>query len=199
LVEAAADRLGITLNAVRQRLKRGTLAGHKTPAGWVVVLPTDHPTIPDHGRSSTDRPPAGSRPATDRPRDQLDVAPLADLIADLTRENRRLAETAATLAERNRVLTERLLALESGPLPNEWAATKAPATHSEAPGATEPAEMEVFVPATRSTTMVAALVWSVTEDRPAWYVAVGETLTRERTELVVAAFRDEAVRPLRAY
>ena len=41
-LEEAADRLGITANAVRQRLKRGTLAGHKTPAGWVVVLPTDH-------------------------------------------------------------------------------------------------------------------------------------------------------------
>jgi hypothetical protein len=35
--------LGITANAVRQRLKRGTLPGEKTAAGWVVWLPTNRP------------------------------------------------------------------------------------------------------------------------------------------------------------
>src|SRR5215207_9065020 len=33
-IEEAAAALGITVNAVRQRLKRGTLTGIKTDAGW---------------------------------------------------------------------------------------------------------------------------------------------------------------------
>ena len=122
-VEAAAIALGISANAVRQRIKRGTLTGHRTPAGWVVALPTDQPTTPFVGRSPTNQPPTGSRPTTDRPADQAAIAPLAELIGDLTRENRRLAETAAILAERNRLLSERLLALDAGPVsppPRPW-------------------------------------------------------------------------------
>ncbi len=41
-IEEAAAALGISVNAVRQRLKRGTLTGIKTDAGWLVdVLPTN--------------------------------------------------------------------------------------------------------------------------------------------------------------
>ena len=51
-IDEAAAVLGITANAVRQRLKRGTLAGEKTLRGWVVWLPTDQPTtepvVTDH-------------------------------------------------------------------------------------------------------------------------------------------------------
>ena len=134
----AADRLGISPNAVRQRLKRGTLAGHKTPSGWVVIAPTDHPTAADRGRSATHRPPEWSRPSADRPTDQVDIAPLAELIGDLTRENRRLAETAAILAERNRLLSERLLALEAGSVSTEAAIVgDAPVAAPDAPGSTD--------------------------------------------------------------
>ena len=44
------------------------------------------------------------------------IAPLADLIANLTRENRELAETATLWQERARYLGEQLRALEAGPI-----------------------------------------------------------------------------------
>ena len=114
-VEAAAIALGISPNAVRQRIKRGTLTGHRTPAGWVVALPTDQPTIHLVGRLPTDRPATDPRPTTDRPADQAAIAPLADLITDLTRQNRELAVAAALWQERARHLEGRVLALEAGP------------------------------------------------------------------------------------
>ncbi len=83
-IEEAAARLGITVNAVRQRIKRGTVEGYKTPAGWVVVV--DRPT--------TDQGPTDHRPTTTDQAGNMDLAPLTAVIADLTRENRQLAEVA---------------------------------------------------------------------------------------------------------
>jgi hypothetical protein len=67
------------------------------------LRPTDH-------RSGT------TRSATDRPGDQASIAPLAELIAELTRENRELAAAAAQWQERARFLGERLQALEARPV-----------------------------------------------------------------------------------
>ena len=53
-LEEAALRLGITVNAVRQRLKRGTLIGVKTTHCWLVDWrPTNNE---DDSRSSTNQP-----------------------------------------------------------------------------------------------------------------------------------------------
>ena len=111
-IEAAADRLGITVNAVRQRIKRGTLEGYKTPTGWVVVI--DQPTTDRPPTSSTDqRPTTGDQPINQRPTttDQaatVDLAPLAAVISDLTRENRQLAEAATAWQVRAMQAEERL-------------------------------------------------------------------------------------------
>ena len=92
-IDGAAAVLQITPNAVRQRIKRGSLRARKTDAGWRVWVPADHATMPAAGRSATDRP----RPAARmRPTDQTDLAPLADLIARLSRENAELAANSAT-------------------------------------------------------------------------------------------------------
>jgi hypothetical protein len=130
-LEEAAERLGITVNAVRQRLKRGTLQGKKTPAGWVVVVPTNLATTTDHGRSVSDQPSTTGRSATNRPPDQASIAPLAELIAELTRENRDLAAAAALWQERARFLGERLQALEAGPIAGDVEDT--PRAHESGP------------------------------------------------------------------
>ena len=122
-IEVAAVTLGITVNAVRQRLKRRTLQGHKAATGWVVFLPTDQPTKSHLEHQPTNRPTVMEQPLTDRPTDQAAIAPLADLIADLSRENRELAAAAALWQERARYLGERLHALEAGPMPTSGLAT----------------------------------------------------------------------------
>ncbi len=97
-IAEAALTLGITVNALRQRIKRGTVQSIKTQAGWLVA--TDHrPTTTDH------------RPTT---LDTATMAPLAAMVADLARENRDLAAAAAVWQERARVLEDRLLALSAG-------------------------------------------------------------------------------------
>ncbi len=45
-IAEAAARLGITIDAVRKRIQRGKMAGHKTDNGWVVVW-TETDTRPD--------------------------------------------------------------------------------------------------------------------------------------------------------
>jgi len=115
-LEETAERLGISINAVRQRIKRGTLPAERTPAGWVVSLATDHTAHAGQGRRPTDQPRGASRPATGRPIDPSAIGPLADLIADLSRENRELAAAAALWQERARFLGEQLWALEAGPI-----------------------------------------------------------------------------------
>jgi hypothetical protein len=135
-IEAAADRLGITVNAVRQRIKRGTIEGYKTPAGWVVVI--DRPT--------TDRPATEPTEPTDQPTNQrptttdqappVDLAPLAAVISDLTRENRQLAEAATAWQIRAMQAEERLTQLTAGHDGDGDAPDAPPA----APGATETPE-----------------------------------------------------------
>ncbi len=139
-IEEAAARLGITVNAVRQRIKRGTVEGYKTPAGWVVVVerpttdqePTDRPTTAtDHTTRPTNR-----RPTTTDQAGNVDLAPLAAVISDLTRENRQLAEAAAIWQVRAVQAEERLKQLTAGDDTPTDAPSAAPEPHHEA----QPAE-----------------------------------------------------------
>jgi hypothetical protein len=123
LDEAATD-LGITVNAVRQRIKRGTLIGIKTDTGWLVDI--------DH-RPATDRPMVGAtgQPTNHatKPTDQqptIDLAPLAEVIDDLTRRNAELAAAAAMWQTRAAHLEGQLKQLGTG--------ETRPDTSSEAPG-----------------------------------------------------------------
>lgn len=109
-LEQAADQLGISVNAVRQRIKRGTLSAERGVDGWVVFLATD----PVAGRRPTDRPTTTARATSNQPPDQDAIAPLVDLVADLSRQNAELSAAAALWQERARFLGERLAALEAG-------------------------------------------------------------------------------------
>jgi hypothetical protein len=101
LAEAALT-LGITVNALRQRIKRGTVRAVKTEAGWLVA--------------TNRQPTASSRSTNYQPTtiETAGLAPLAAMVADLARDNRELAAAAAVWQERARVLEDRLLALSAG-------------------------------------------------------------------------------------
>jgi len=138
-LEEAAITLGISPNAVRQRLKRGTLTGEKTAGGWVVWLPTDQATTLVVGWSVTDQPPTTGRPTGDRPRPTsgigVDLGPLAELIARQGDEIGRLRETAAVWQIRAMQAEERLGQLTAGETPESPPQAGGPAA-PEGQGAT---------------------------------------------------------------
>ena len=92
-VTEAAERLGISVEAVRGRIKRGTLRGEKGPDGTVFVFVDTNQSRPDASQS------------TDHPTDKSElVADLRERVEDLKeqleranerdRENRRLLAAA---------------------------------------------------------------------------------------------------------
>jgi hypothetical protein len=129
-VVEAAHLLGTTTDAVRARLRRGTLQGHKVNGEWQVIIPAH---------------PVGQQDATERQQDAtvdrqdaqqsgdrtptIDLAPLADVIDDLTRRNADLAATAAMWQTRAAHLEDQLKQLTAGETP--------PGTAPEPPGSTE--------------------------------------------------------------
>lgn len=132
--EDAARRLGISVNAVHQRRKRGTLHGRRVAGKWVVYVPpvgaTDQrPTSARSVATSENRP-------TDRADSVAGVGELVALVDRLVRENVALASTAATLAERNRVLGERLAVLEAGTVAQDAATTPETPRHAAEPSRT---------------------------------------------------------------
>lgn len=101
---AAANRLGISPNAVIQRRKRGSIYARRVAGEWRFWLPPVG--TPDDDRVRSRSRATGATGTND----------LAAVLSDLIRQNADLSATAAVLAERNRVLTERLAALEAGPV-----------------------------------------------------------------------------------
>lgn len=95
----AAQRLGISTNAVLQRVKRGTLYAERRDGIRFVWVPIGEPTDP------TDQP----EPTTDRPTSRTD---LVAFMEKLVRENGDLRATAAIWQERHDVIRERLEATE---------------------------------------------------------------------------------------
>ncbi len=87
-VTEAAARLGISSDAVRSRLNRGTLEGRKEEDGWVVYLPVE-PTVdqpsPTVERPSSDRGPTVAPDALLAGKDET-IAGLRDEVAFLRRE-----------------------------------------------------------------------------------------------------------------
>ncbi|GAC1395203.1 MAG: hypothetical protein NVSMB65_14210 [Chloroflexota bacterium] len=126
----AAERLGLNVDAVRKRIKRGTLPAYKEGERWYVVLPAGQPGVPPvvppsvlPGVQSGPSYPAGSPVQADE-RDHNEpieaayrvageaaaegaLVPLATLVEEL----RGLADQLAELARRNEAL-----ALEVGTL-----------------------------------------------------------------------------------
>ena len=120
----AAKRLGLSPDALRKRLARGSMQGFKRGDQWYMLLPTD-PTghVQDNGRS---------RPEDDRsgPDTNLLVEALRDEVAFLRKElearTEELHRKDVLLAEQGRTLAE--------------LARRLPELSSGAPEATEPRE-----------------------------------------------------------
>jgi hypothetical protein len=89
-IPVAAERLGLTTDAVRMRLKRGTLAGRKVEGRWVVLVPraNDDPTGPE--REET-RPEAATQRTTQREGEHPNAT--RELIDRLLSENAYLRAT----------------------------------------------------------------------------------------------------------
>jgi hypothetical protein len=137
-VPEAARILKVSTDAVRSRLRRGTLEGVKVAGEWHVPLAALHDT-----RQDTQPSPTGTRQdATDLRQDAtvdrqagqqdtdriitvVDVAPLAELIDNLTRRNADLSATAVMWQTRAAHLEDQLKQLTAG--------TPPPTTSSEAP------------------------------------------------------------------
>jgi len=115
----AARMLGVSVDAVRSRLRRGTLEGEKIEGEWHVRLPD---------RQDADRAPAeptgtqqdatGNRPErqqdTFRTPTVVDLSTLAELIERQGKELADLREAAAVWQIRARQAEERLLELSAG-------------------------------------------------------------------------------------
>jgi len=135
-VAEVAARLGVTPDAVRRRLHRGTLVGMKTAAGeWRVLLPDTTP--PGHRQDTV----TGDRPDTARTRPDVPPGELdalrdhvAHLAADVAYLQDELAQRSRELAdERQRsdviqqLALQRIPVLTPGEIPAQTGVTAAPA------------------------------------------------------------------------
>jgi len=109
-VPEVARVLGISERAVRKRITAGTLDAHKEGNAWVVLLSSTTGAVPAAPAAPGAVPERGTEGGT------VDVAPLAELLADVTRRNEELAAAAALWQYRAMQAEERLAQLEAGPI-----------------------------------------------------------------------------------
>jgi len=130
-LEDAANTLGITINAVRQRIKRGTLIGIKTDAGWSVDMVATNQE-PGTDRPTT-RPTNQAAPSTDH-RPTIDLTPMIDHIATLEDQVQRLTEASTMWQFRARQAEERLLQLTAGSVDTATIASGSPQANDRGRG-----------------------------------------------------------------
>ena len=112
-VDQAARVLGLTVDAIRKRVQRGTIPYEKDPAGRVTILldsPDSDSTVQDEARDSTGRGPDTERLIADR--DEL-VEELQDQVAFLRRELEARTEETRRKDHIIMALTQRVPELES--------------------------------------------------------------------------------------
>jgi len=129
-VATAAAALGVSAGAVRKRLERGHLTGHKEAGQWRVVLPADDATRHDATnatRQDTTRHDATGGAVTPAARSQLDAVrdgwlqPLVDQLRALERDYGRVEQERDQLrAELARLQVSRDPGTEQPPAPGPW-------------------------------------------------------------------------------
>jgi hypothetical protein len=105
----AAAALGLSAEAVRMRLRRGSLAGEKAGRTWRVYLPGDAaPPV-----AATGQPPVATEPRPDSDHTAL----LAELRADVGFLRAELERRGVELAEMRRLLAMHMPALPAATVP----------------------------------------------------------------------------------
>lgn len=129
-IAEAATILGVTSDAVRMRLKRGSLPGRKVAGRWTVLLPTPPNAAPNADPTETERP-------TEQPNAST-VGAYAALVesqqAEIAFLREQLREREATHAEEIR-RKDHLLAGFVERLPELPSGQDAPVSRPEPPGA----------------------------------------------------------------
>jgi hypothetical protein len=140
-VPAAADALGVTSDAVRGRIKRGTLASTKDEDGTVYVFLPREPseTTGDQPHDQSDSQPHGQSSANHQPAaDGLDQSDLVEALRDQVGYLRQQLEVWQEESRRKdhllAALTERIPELPAPETPRE--ARDSDLTASEEPGGT---------------------------------------------------------------
>lgn len=143
-LDAAAARLGISPDAVRKRLERGTLTGEKRGGRWFVWLdapdgpdaePGRHPSgQPDATRTPPDAVPETARELIDHLKDEN-----AFLRDQLDQSRRELAAERERFDVIHREALQRIEALTAGPDTDRSPATSPPDDQPTARSATEAA------------------------------------------------------------
>lgn len=127
-VRDAALALGISVDAVRARVRRGSLPAIKVEGEWQVEVPRNLPaTVATDGDQVTPD-------QTDRDHavaSAVDLSPLVELISRQAKELADLREAATVWQLRARQAEDKVLALTAGPV----ATDPHPDTSSDAPGA----------------------------------------------------------------
>jgi excisionase family DNA binding protein len=137
-VTTAAERLGISEEAVRARIRRGKLAAVKVGALWRVHLPEGEPVVAPNTtvplRDTTSRHTTERVAQHDTPPRNMDLEPLAAVIRDQNHRIEELAAAAAFWQVRAQQAEEQLKQLAAGtPEPAE----DAPEMPDLTPGSTQ--------------------------------------------------------------
>jgi hypothetical protein len=133
-VPEAAERLGITPDAVRARLHRGTLAGVKEAGAWRVFLPSTEPSP-----SAVPAAPTGTEQATTGIQQDTDRHATDALVARLESEIDFLRSELAARTEENR-RKDHLLAAALERLPALAESASASQDAQNGPGRADPVE-----------------------------------------------------------
>ena len=135
-VVEAAQLLGTTTDAVRARLRRGTLQGHKVDGEWQVIIPA--PTVGQQDATEHQQDATADRQDVQQSGDRtptVDLAPLADLIERQANELADLREAATIWQVRARQAEEQLKVLTAGNVAPETSpeALESPQTNESEP------------------------------------------------------------------
>src|SRR4051794_3552275 len=105
-IQEAAQRLGITVEAVRKRARRGSLTAHKADGLWYIILPDEPADMPEPGRATGRDGHDAPRARPDAPSDTITLDLVESLRDELKALHGQLATKDQQLSEKDRQISE---------------------------------------------------------------------------------------------